>query len=55
MSKTAGRTWKDLGYSSLNGGIYYNFHKNDKILDVEPMSRACTACVFKEPLKKLIL
>ena len=55
MSKTAGGTWKDLGYCSLNDGIYYNFHKNGKILDVESMRRACRAFVFKEPLKKLIL
>ena len=26
--------------------------KNGKVLDTEPMSRTCKACVLKEPLKK---
>ena len=48
-------TWQRRGYSSLNGVVTVISIKNYKVLDIEPMSRTCKACVLKEPLKKLIL
>ena len=45
-------TWQHRGYSSLNGVVTVISIKNGKALDIEPMSRACEACVLKEPFKK---
>ena len=45
-------TWQHRGYSSLNGVVTVISIKNGKALDIEPMSRACKACVLKEPFKK---
>ena len=48
-------TWQRRGYSSLNRVVTVISIKNYKVLDIEPMSRTCKACVLKESLKKLIL
>ena len=45
-------TWQPRGYSSLNGVVTVISIKNGKVLDIEPMSRTCKACVLKEPFKK---
>ena len=45
-------TWQRRGYSSLNRVVTVISIKNYKVLDIEPMSRTCKACVLNEPLKK---
>ena len=45
-------TWQRRRYSSLNGVVTVISIKNDTILDIEPRSRTCKACVLKGPLKK---
>ena len=45
------RSWQRRGYSSLNGVVTTISMRNGKALDIEPMSRACKACLLKETLK----
>ena len=44
-------TWQRRGHSSLNGCTAAISMENGKVLDVEPMSRFCKACMLKEPLR----
>ena len=45
-------TWQRRGFSSLNGAVAILSTDTVKILDVEPMSRFCNACVSNEKLKE---
>ena len=45
-------SWQRRGYSSLNGVVTAISMKTGKIVDIEPMSRACKACMLKENLRK---
>ena len=45
-------SWQRRGYSSLNGVVTTISMTNGKVLDIEPMSRACKACLLKETLKR---
>ena len=47
------RSWQRKVYSSLNGVVTIISIKNGKILDIEPISRTCKACVLKELFKKI--
>ena len=46
--------WQRRWYSTkyINGVVTVISTKNGKILDIEPMSRTCKACVLQEPLEK---
>ena len=44
-------SWQRRRYSSLNGVVTTISMRNGKALDIEPMSRACKACLLKETLK----
>ena len=41
------RSWQRRGYSSLNGVVTTISMRNGKVLDIEPMSRACKACFIE--------
>jgi len=45
-------TWQKRGYSSLNGVITGISMNNGKVLDIEPMTRACKACSKYQHLKQ---
>ena len=44
-------SWQRRGYSSLNGCVTAIAMDNEKVIDVEPMSRYCRNCSLKEPLR----
>lgn len=44
-------TWQRRGHSSFNGCTTAISMESGKILDIEPMSRFCKACMLKEPLR----
>ena len=43
-------SWQRRGCSSLNGVVTAISMANGKVLDIEPVSRACKACLLKETL-----
>ena len=45
-------TWQKRGYSSLNGVKAVISMDNGKVLDIEPMTRACKACSKYQQLKE---
>ena len=45
-------TWQKCGYSSLNGVTTVISMENGKVLDIEPMTRACKACSKYQHLKE---
>ena len=44
-------SWQKRGYSLLNGAITVISMDNGKILDIEPMTRACKSCLLHEKLE----
>ena len=48
-------TWQRRGFSSLNGAVAILSTDTGKVLDVEPMSRFCNACVSNKKLKKKLI
>lgn len=46
-------TWQKRGFSSLNGAVAVISIETGKVLDVEPMSRYCNACVANDKLKDI--
>jgi hypothetical protein len=45
-------TWQRRGFSSYNGVMTAISIDSGKVLDVEPMSRVCKACILMDPKKK---